>query len=445
MAHVFKYEGNIALEDIPYNIIDATNNKRGFAYLIFESARGFRLCEPITDSGVTYFSEINATHGSGIKTVDNIASVTGGTDDTYTITTSDYTSTSTDGTGAEFSIVISSGAVSSITITTPGQDYLIDDTITVPAANVGSTSADVTFDVASLDGLNGTVVGTAALFNNVLYKVSGSLPFGKNIIKVGDTFHKQIGAIDADSITIDNAIKNVFTTNVTAADPTLIAAPNHGLSAGDPIRFKSVYVETDTPYPLGDGTANSGIDPERTYYVDSVNLATNSFQILDQVGGDNISVETTTKSSMAILPVKEVRELVFDTTPEKSTIMAKAIKKFDGTNTTYEVEPYFVQKVIDNKIDESVTTSGDLKKVDANTNVFATGNLNVPANIFQQGDAISVLAGAASRNIVPTGGMTMYYDGTAAGSGVTLAARGTMSILFESATVCYVMGNLSAI
>lgn len=443
MAVTFTYEGDISLADIPYNIIDATNNKRGSALLIFESARGFRLCEKISSEDFIYFADINTAEGSGVKTVDNIGTITSGTDGTYTIGTTDYT-TQHDGADATFSVVISgSGTAAAVTITSPGKDFIVNETITIPAANVGNTNTDLTFDVASTNGVAGAIVGTAYVDNNTLTRLSGTLPVGSNIIKVGNTLHKVTSTLGPDVMVIDNAPRNIITTQITAANPSVITtSEEHGLSANDPIRFKAVYSEEKTAFPPGDGTANSGIFPDTTYYVDSSNLTTTSFQLLDSVGGSSISVSEFINTNLSIMPIKEIKQLVFDATPESSTILAKVTKKFDGTNTTYEMEPFVVQKVINNRIDASITTTSTLVAADANTIVTATGGITIPASVFQPRDSLVILGGGTQRVITRGSGLNMYFAGTDEPS-VNLDANGMMSVVFETATKCIVSGDIS--
>jgi len=88
-------------------------------------------------------------------------------DDTYVIGASQYTvtrggSTITTATGATFSIVTVSG-IATITITDPGSGYFVNDTITVPNANLGNVSGvpDLTFDVTTTRLLPSITVNTA--------------------------------------------------------------------------------------------------------------------------------------------------------------------------------------------------------------------------------------------------------------------------------------------
>jgi len=97
----------------------------------------------------------------GILTVDNI----GAADPlrvaaTYAIGAADYT-TELAGNSATFSIVVDGTGAAAITITTPGKDFVLNETITVPDANLGSGgAAALTFEAATLAGITITDGGT---------------------------------------------------------------------------------------------------------------------------------------------------------------------------------------------------------------------------------------------------------------------------------------------
>ena len=85
---------------------------------------------------------------------------------TYTIGASDYSAQGS-GTGATFSIVIANNANRTVTvnITTGGSGYVVNNTITVAAAQIGGTGSALTFDVASISSLftfkkGGSTVGS---------------------------------------------------------------------------------------------------------------------------------------------------------------------------------------------------------------------------------------------------------------------------------------------
>ena len=103
----------------------------------------------IVDHGADQRIEVEA--GGGVLTVDTVgaadASRTAGT---YTIGASDYTAAAA-GTGAEFSIVVDGSGDATVTITTIGSGFVVDETITISDANLGGGgAADLTFDVATI-------------------------------------------------------------------------------------------------------------------------------------------------------------------------------------------------------------------------------------------------------------------------------------------------------
>ena len=84
---------------------------------------------------------------SGISTANVTAGGTGGTDGTYTA----VPLTGGTGTGALGTVVVSGGAVTTLTITTQGVDYLITDTLSAASGSIGSTTG-FTAVVASISG-----------------------------------------------------------------------------------------------------------------------------------------------------------------------------------------------------------------------------------------------------------------------------------------------------
>tara|TARA_R110001583_G_scaffold195181_1_gene370293 strand:- start:13304 stop:16144 length:2841 start_codon:yes stop_codon:yes gene_type:complete len=72
---------------------------------------------------------------------------------TYAIGASDYT-TELAGNSATFSIVVDGTGAATVTITAPGKDFVLNETITVPDANLGSGgAAALTFEAATIAGI----------------------------------------------------------------------------------------------------------------------------------------------------------------------------------------------------------------------------------------------------------------------------------------------------
>jgi len=88
---------------------------------------------------------------TGITGVDTISAADSSrTAGTYTIGASDYSAQGS-GTGATFSIVVNGSGAATVTVTSAGSGYVIDNTITVTDAKLGSGGgASLTFDVSSV-------------------------------------------------------------------------------------------------------------------------------------------------------------------------------------------------------------------------------------------------------------------------------------------------------
>ena len=90
----------------------------------------------------------------------------------------------------------------------------------------------------------------------------------------------------------------------------------------------------------------------------------------------------------------------------------------------------------------STETTGTLTSVSANKYIVATGGVTLPNSVFSGGQWQKILAGASSRTITRGSGVTMYVNGVDSAT-ATLASRGTMNVFWESASVCYLEGDVS--
>ena len=79
---------------------------------------------------------------------------------TYTIGASDYT-TDASGVGATFTIVVDGDGAATITVTSIGSGFVVDETITIADDKLGGAGgADLTFDVATISANKVAVSGT---------------------------------------------------------------------------------------------------------------------------------------------------------------------------------------------------------------------------------------------------------------------------------------------
>lgn len=90
-------------------------------------------------------------------------------------------------------------------------------------------------------------------------------------------------------------------------------------------------------------------------------------------------------------------------------------------------------------------TSGAFAAADAGKCVYATAGVTVPNATMAATDAVVVQNTTGGAITITKTVTTAYNTGTASALGATftLAARGRMSVVFTSATECYVSGNIS--
>ena len=95
------------------------------------------------------------------------------------------------------------------------------------------------------------------------------------------------------------------------------------------------------------------------------------------------------------------------------------------------------------KVPVDGASTGTLTSANIGAGINLSGNITIPNTIGAAQDTIGPLnSGGASRTITRGSGLSMYVNGTNVAS-CTLAARGLAVIWFQSATVCYVTGDVS--
>ena len=122
-------------------------------------------------------------------------------------------------------------------------------------------------------------------------------------------------------------------------------------------------------------------------------------------------------------------------TPSSGTLSSCTV---DGTNAVgYKNIP----QTGSDKTTAYTLVTGDVGKY---VGVGTSGSIVVPTSTFANGDAISVYNNTTGNITITTSAPTAYIAGTnTVKTSITLATRGIATILFVSATVCVVSGNVS--
>jgi len=138
---------------------EMTNQFDGYSRGIYvESQDGYNSIFNGYNNGVQRFECDNNGIGSGnteysfggpILTTNNLVGGSSYTNGTYTT----VALTGGSGTGAEATIVVSGNAVTSVTITTAGNGYVVGDQLSATAASIGGTGSGFSVDVATVDDL----------------------------------------------------------------------------------------------------------------------------------------------------------------------------------------------------------------------------------------------------------------------------------------------------
>ena len=146
-------------------------------------------------------------NASGIKTVGNFGATDAArTPGTYTLGTSDY-STQNSGANATFTIVIGTGGtVDSVSVTDDGSGFIVNETVTVADAQLGSGgAAALTFDVTAIHG-NGATVNIATVATNATLTLTDitTMEVGATVTGATSGTTGVITAIGSTSVTLDN-------------------------------------------------------------------------------------------------------------------------------------------------------------------------------------------------------------------------------------------------
>ena len=122
-------------------------------------------------------------------------------------------------------------------------------------------------------------------------------------------------------------------------------------------------------------------------------------------------------------------------TPSSGTLSSCTV---DGTNAVgYKNIP----QTGSDKTTAYTLVTGDVGKY---VGVGTSGSIVVPTSTFANGDAISIFNNTTGNITITTSAPTAYIAGTnTVKTSITLATRGIATILFVSATVCVVSGNVS--
>jgi hypothetical protein len=122
-------------------------------------------------------------------------------------------------------------------------------------------------------------------------------------------------------------------------------------------------------------------------------------------------------------------------TPSSGTLSSCTV---DGTNAVgYKNIP----QTGSDKTTAYTLVTGDVGKY---VGVGTSGSIVVPTSTFANGDAISIFNNTTGNVTITTSAPTAYIGGTnTVKTSITLATRGIATILFVSATVCVVTGNVS--
>jgi len=196
-------------------------------------------------------------------------------------------------------------------------------------------------------------------------------------------------------------------------------------------------------YPTADGTANQIIKTDGAGNLTFVTPASPGTGTVTSVSGtgtvSGLTLSGTVTSSGSLTLGGSITGFVATGgalgTPSSGTLSSCTV---DGTNGVgYKNIP----QTGSDKTTAYTLVTGDVGKY---VGVGTSGSIVVPTSTFANGDAISVYNNTTGNITITTSAPTAYIAGTnTVKTSITLATRGIATILFVSATVCVVSGNVS--
>jgi hypothetical protein len=196
-------------------------------------------------------------------------------------------------------------------------------------------------------------------------------------------------------------------------------------------------------YPTTDGTANQIIKTDGAGNLTFVTPASPGTGTVTSVSGtgtvSGLTLSGTVTSSGSLTLGGSITGFVATGgalgTPSSGTLSSCTV---DGTNAVgYKNIP----QTGSDKTTAYTLAIGDVGKY---VGVGTSGSIVVPTSTFANGDAISVFNNTTGNITITTSAPTAYIGGTnTVKTSITLATRGIATILFVSATVCVVTGNVS--
>lgn len=197
-----------------------------------------------------------------------------------------------------------------------------------------------------------------------------------------------------------------------------------GTSAGDSVRYEQVLL-------LAGGTMTGAI----TFAAGQFGTNVNTF--LSTPSSANLAAALTDETGTGVNVFNNTPTLITPIlgTPSSGNLSSCTV---DGTNGVgYKNIP----QTGSDKTTAYTLVTGDVGKY---VGVGASGSIVVPTSTFANGDAISIFNNTTGNITITTSAPTAYISGVnTVKTSITLATRGIATILFVSATVCVVSGNVS--
>jgi hypothetical protein len=301
----------------------------------------------------------------------------------------------------------------------------------VTAVSPSSSGTVTTLSVVSANGFTGTVANpTSAPAITLTTSISGVLKGNGTAISAATS------GTDFSAGTSGLATGILKSTTSTGALSIAIAGTDYqtaqsvtGIVKSSGTTRSAATVGTD--YSAGTSALATGILKSTTSTGALTIAVAGDFPTLNQSTtgtAANLTAATTLPSGMTLVaPILG--------TPASGTLSSCTV---DGTNAVgYKNIP---------QTGSDKTTAYELVLTDVGkyVGVGASGSVVVPTSRFANGDAISIYNNTTGNITITTSAPTAYIAGTnTVKTSITLATRGIATILFVSATVCVVSGNVS--